>query len=145
MVKRNRHLALTTIILAAAILSGCGKDYLCDVPIGNATCQIDPNSPLYPGLNTMTGYEYLYGGHQGIAVLRVAWDEFAAFECTCPHDRHRLEMDPDYGNLVLRCPECGSGFSTYGDGFPLDGSLTSCPLYQYNTFYDGRILYINNY
>ena len=134
-----------SLLLAASALCGCGKDHYCDVPIGDATCQIDPNSPLYPGLNTMTGYEYLIGGYQGMAVIRTSWNEFMAYECTCPHDHGRLAMDKDYGNLVLRCPLCGSGFSTFGDGFPLDGSVTSCPLYQYNTYYDGSILYINNY
>ena len=134
-----------SLLLAASSLCGCGKYHYCDVPIGDATCQIDPNSPLYPGLNTMTGYEYLIGGYQGMAVIRTSWNEFMAYECTCPHDHGRLAMDKDYGNLVLRCPLCGSGFSTFGDGFPLDGSVTSCPLYQYNTYYDGSILYINNY
>jgi nitrite reductase/ring-hydroxylating ferredoxin subunit len=93
----------------------------------------------------MTGYEYLIGGYQGMAVIRTGWNEFMAYECTCPHDHGRLAMDKDYGNLVLRCPLCGSGFSTFGDGFPLDGSLTSCPLYHYNTYYDGAILYISTY
>ena len=136
---------IMSLLLAASALCGCGKDHYCDVPIGDATCQIDPNSPLYPGLNTMTGYEYLIGGYQGMVVVRTGWNEFMAYECTCPHDHGRLAMDKDYGNLVLRCPLCGSGFSTFGDGFPLDGSLTSCPLYHYNTYYDGAILYISTY
>lgn len=136
---------IMSLLLAASALCGCGKDHYCDVPIGDATCHIDPNSPLYPGLNTMTGYEYLIGGYQGLAVIRTGWNEFMAYECTCPHDHGRLEMDKEYGNLVLRCPQCGSGFSTFGDGFPLDGSLTSCPLYHYNTYYDGAILYISTY
>lgn len=136
---------IMSLLLAASALCGCGKYHYCDVPIGDATCQIDPNSPLYPGLNTMTGYEYLIGGYQGMAVIRTGWNEFMAYECTCPHDHGRLAMDKDYGNRVLRCPLCGSGFSTFDDGFPLDGSLTSCPLYHYNTYYDGAILYISTY
>ena len=130
---------------ACAAVCSCGKERMCNVPIGNATCQIDPNSPLYPGLNNTNGYEYLVGGYQGIVVVRTGWYEFVAYECTCPHDEGLLEMAKGYGNLVLECPECGSQFSTFGDGFPLDGSVTSCPLYQYNTYYDGSILYINNY
>ena len=136
---------IMSLLLAASALCGCGKYHYCDVPIGDATCQIDPNSPLYPGLNTMTGYEYLIGGYQGMAVIRTGWNEFMAYECTCPHDHGRLAMDKDYGNRVLRCPLCGSGFSTFDDGFPLDGSLTSCPLYHYKTYYDGVILYISTY
>ena len=142
---------IMSLLLAASTLCGCGKDHYCDVPIGDATCQIDPNSPLYPGLNMVGSYQYLIGGYQGIVVIRTTMfkldegGEFLAYECTCPHDHGRLAMDKDYGNLVLRCPLCGSGFSTFGDGFPLDGSLTSCPLYHYNTYYDGAILYISTY
>ena len=87
---------------------------MCNVPIGNATCQIDPNSPLYPGLNNTNGYEYLVGGYQGIVVVRTGWYDFVAYECTCPHDEGLLEMAKGYGNLVLECPECGSQFSTFG-------------------------------
>ena len=145
MAKSSRALAAIMILLSVSALCGCGKEYFCDVPVGDATCQIDPNSPLYPGLNTMSSYEYIYGGHQGIVVIRTAWDEFVAYERTCPHDHELLEMDEAYGNLVLACPECGSKFSTFGDGFPLDGSLTSCPLYQYPTYYDGLLLHISNY
>ena len=145
MAKANSILKTLVMMLAVAALGGCGKDYYCNVPVGDATCQIEPNSPLYPGLNTMSGFEYIYGGYQGVVVIRTGWDTFVAYECTCPHDHGRLEMDPDYGNLVLECPDCGSQFSTFGDGFPLDGSLTACPLYQYNTYYDGVLLYISNY
>lgn len=145
MARAAKPLLALILLFSVATVGGCGKESYCNVPVGDATCQIDPNSPLYPGLNTMSGYEYLIGGYQGVVVVRTAWEEFVAYECTCPYDRGLLEMDEGYGNLVLRCPECGSQFSTFGDGFPLDGSLTSCPLYQYNTFYDGRLLYISNY
>lgn len=145
MVKNGRLVATIAALIVFAALGSCDKERYCDVPVGDATCRIDPNSPLYPGLNTLSGYEYLYGGYQGMVVVRTGWNEFVAYECTCPHDHGRLEMDKGYGNLVLVCPECGSQFSTFGDGFPLDGSLTSCPLYRYNTYYDGVMLYISNY
>ena len=143
MVKTSNIVLL--LILAASLLAGCDKDRMCKVPIGDANCQIDPNSALYPGLNNLSGYQYLYGGYQGIVVIRTNWSEFVAYECTCPNDHGRLEMADGYGNLVLECPECGSQFSTFADGAPIEGSKTSCFLQQYNTYYDGRLLYISNY
>ena len=142
----KKHLALTicmsfTLIL---LLGGCDKDRMCRVPLGDATCQINPNSAEYPGLNNLSGYQYIVGGYQGLVVIRTSWSEFVAYERTCPHDEGRLEMAEGYGNLVLQCPECGSQFSTFADGAPMEGSLTSCLLRQYDTYYDGTLLYISN-
>lgn len=133
--------ALSMLLFVAA----CDKEHMCRVPIGDATCQIDPNSPLYPGINNCDGYEYIYGGYQGIVVVRTGWNDFAAYERTCPADSGRLEMASSYGNIVLECPKCHSQFNTFGDGTPLQGSRTSCFLAQYSTYYDGQILYISNY
>ncbi|MBO4599449.1 MAG: hypothetical protein J5641_01790 [Bacteroidales bacterium] len=132
-------------LMVGMLMASCGKEYMCQVPIGDATCQIDPNSTLYAGLNTCDGYEYLVGGYQGIVVVRTNWSEFAAYERTCPADSGRLEMAEGYGNIVLECPRCHSQFNTFGDGAPLSTSVTSCYLYQYSTHYDGQTLYISNY
>ena len=129
----------------ALLSASCGKEYMCDVPIGDATCQIDPNSPIYAGINNCDGYEYLVGGYQGIVVVRINWNEFAAYERTCPADSGRLEMAEGYGNIVLECPHCHSQFNTFADGAPLSTSHTMCYLYQYSTHYDGHTLYISNY
>lgn len=145
MVKANNTVLPLLLLAAALLLAGCDKDRMCNVPIGDATCQLDPNSAEYPGLNNLSSYQYLIGGYQGIVVIRTSWSEFVAYECTCPHDQGRLEMAEGYGNLVLECPECGSLFSTFADGAPMEGSKTSCFLQQYNTYYDGRLLYISNF
>lgn len=137
--------AVLIVCVAALMAVSCGKEYMCDVPIGDATCQIDPNSPIYAGINNCDGYEYLVGGYQGIVVVRINWNEFAAYERTCPADSGRLEMAEGYGNIVLECPRCHSQFNTFADGAPLSNSLTMCYLYQYTTHYDGRTLYISNY
>ena len=137
-------IALTCCLLVSLVISSCDKEKRCGVPIGDATCQIDPNSPLYPGLNVVGGFEYIVGGNNGIAVIRLSMSEFAAYERTCPHDTCRLEAPEEYAGLVLQCPQCGSQFSTFGDGVPLESSQTSCALYQYSTYYDGRTLYISN-
>lgn len=141
----TRLLCLAVGLLVAVWATSCGKDYMCNVPFGDATCQIDPNSPLYPGINNCDGYEYLIGGYQGIVVVRTGWNDFAAYERTCPADSGQLEMAEGYGNIVLECPRCHSQFNTFDDGAPLSSSKTYCYLYQYGTHYDGRTLYISNY
>lgn len=134
-----------TFIATMVMLVSCDKEYQCHVPIGDASCQLDPNSALYSGLNTCDGYEYIYGGHQGVVVVRTGWDTFAAYERSCPADSSLLFMAEGYGNIVLECPQCHSQWNTFGGGEPLSTSTTSCFLYQYRTFYDGQTLYISNY
>lgn len=134
---------LVLLLGCMALLSGCKHDAVCDVPFGDAACQIDPLSPLCPGLNTVGGCEYLVGGHQGIVVVRTGIADFVAFERTCPYDHGRVEVSPEYAGSVLQCPECGSCFLAESDGAPLEGSKTPCSLYRYGTYYDGAVLYIS--
>ncbi len=125
------------------LVSACTPEVRCDTPMGDATCRVD--LALYPNLTGGNGYEYLVGGYQGVVVIRMGWEDYAAYERTCPHDRGRLEVSKDYGNTILECPECHSRFNAFADGMPLDGSQTSCSLYQYSTHYSAGSLYINNW
>ena len=158
--KASRLLAAFVLMPCMIVLGGCGKNAVCDIPIGDATCQLNPNSPLYPGINNCDGYQYLTGGFNGLVVIRTSWNDFVCYECTCPYDKGVLEIPVDtvwdaahthfrlqtsYGNLVLRCRKCGSQFSTFAGGAPMEGSQTACFLYQYSTYYDGSTLYISNY
>ncbi len=136
---------MSFVLAGLLFFSGCRKEGRCQVPIGEATCQIDPNSPLYPGINNCDGYEYLVGGANGLVVVRVSYHDFACYERSCPLDSGRLVMAEGYGNIVLECPKCHSQFNTFADGCPLEGSRTSCYLYKYSTYYDGNTLYISNY
>ncbi len=123
------------------LLVGCNRGDHCRVPIGEANFTLQPNNAAYRGLNNVGGYEYFYGGHRGIVVVRTFLDEFVAYERTCPLDTNtQLFVSDTIGAAVLECPKCLSRFSTYSDGMPLDGSATSCCLYQYSTHYDGTNL-----
>lgn len=130
--------------MAALLLASCGKEYACRTPIGDALCQIEPDSPLYPGLNTVGGFEYLVGGFNGVVVIRTGWTEFVAYERSCPQDSGRLEIVDGSFGCILECPKCHSQWSTFGFGEPLEGSTTSCLLWPYLTYYDGYKLYISN-
>ena len=111
--------------------------------MGDASCQLDLIQ--YPNLTGGNGYEYIVGGYQGVVVIRTSLEEYVAYERTCPHDHGRLAVSKDYGTAVLECPECHSRFNAFADGMPLDGSQTSCPLYQYSTYCASGVLYISNY
>lgn len=128
------------VLLLLFCLAGCKE---CDVPHGDANCQL----PLYqyPNLSTVGGYEYIVGGYQGVVVIRTSLNEYRAYERTCPHDNGRLEISTDYGSSLLECPLCHSCYNVYSDGMPLEGSLSSCPPFQYPTVCDGGTLYISNW
>lgn len=135
----SSYLLLSFLLL----LSSCNPEERCDVPMGDATCQLELMN--YPNLLGGAGYEYLVGGYQGLVVIRIGMEEFVTYERTCPHDEGRLEVSKDYGNTVLECPLCHSRFNAFADGTPLDGSHTACPLYHYSTHYSNGILYISNW
>lgn len=148
MARRTAYLCRTILLPLSLLLiltAACEKGRRCGVPIGDATCHIDPNSPDYPGINNCDGYEYLTGGANGLVVVRIGFNEFACYERSCPQDTGLLSMADGYGNIVLQCPKCQSQFNTFDNGSPLEGSRTHCFLYQYSTYYDGQTLFISNY
>lgn len=122
-------------------LAAC-KTERCDTPFGLGG-ELDLLQPDFINLyNNPGGTLVINRGHKGILVNCVGLGEYAAFECACPldHDVRMLPDDPTHA-MLLECPQCGSRFEVYF-GNPLDGSLTGCPLYQYNTAFDGRVLTI---
>ncbi len=134
---------LFVFLAGILLLCGCKDQERCNTPIGDARCTIEPDSPLYHSLNTVGGYEYLIGGYRGLVVIRTALNDFICFERACPACHEvAVEASSDWGASVLECPQCGSRFSSYTDGIPLDGSATRCPLNQYSTTFDGRSLHI---
>ncbi len=143
MMKRRSLLFLLALATCWLLPIGCNRGDHCRVPIGEANFTIQPNNAAYSGLNNPGGYNYFYGGHRGIVVVRTFLDEFVAYERTCPLDTNtQLFVSDSIGAAVLECPRCLSRFSTYSDGMPLDGSATTCCLYQYSTHYDGTNLTI---
>lgn len=122
------------------ILTSCGGER-CQPPFGEGGT-LDVTMPDFAPLSNVGGSLMINRGYRGIMVTRVSYSEFVAFEATCPGGCDvRLEADPSWGNSVLVCPTCSSRFNAL-DGSALDGSSTPCPLYQYGTAFDGRLLSI---
>lgn len=124
--------------LSAPIFTSCGGDR-CNTPFGEGgTFDINQFSELA----NVGGSVVINRGYKGILVRRTTYSSFVAFECTCTKDHEvRLQSAEGWDNAIMVCPACGSMFETeYGN--PIDGSAAVCPLYEYNTSFDGRLLSI---
>jgi hypothetical protein len=145
--------ALFSIFTALFLISCNGND---DPPIdiGYVNFYIYPNSTQYLPLNSVGGYAYVTANEpsRGIIIYRATLDEFKAFERTPTYKPDsccitepvlkctRLIVDES----ALFADDTCSG-SRY---FLLDGSVVqgpaSYPMVQYNTRFDGEVLYVFN-
>ena len=137
---KNSFLLFSFYFLVFSFLVGCKKDRGCDTPIGDASCRLELSDASLSDLWSINGYVYIHGGNKGICVTHPTSNEYRAFERTCPNDHDvAVVMRADSDGLILECPACGSCFLSI-DGTPLDGSATSCSLFQYDTRLDGTTL-----
>lgn len=126
-------------ILTCLLLLSCQPDH-CNTPFGaGGTIDLIDYSNLY---NHVGGTEMISCGYKGVLVRCSGFSEYTAFECACPHD-HEVRMQPDDSKeaVILTCPSCGSRFELI-NGAPLEGSATSCMLYQYGVAVEGTLLSI---
>lgn len=132
------HTVAFCFALSALVVVSCGGDR-CDTPFGEGGT-FDINQ--FGELSNVGGSVVINRGHKGILVRRTTYSSFVAFECTCTKDHEvRLQSAEGWDNAIMVCPTCGSMFETeYGN--PIDGSAAVCPLYEYNTSFDGRMLSI---
>jgi len=136
--------SLILVILISSTWSCKDKPVHDTIPEVAVNINIDVNSTMYIGLNTIGGWVYLTGGYRGVLVYRLSVDEFVAYDRGCPYDPRelnaRITMDPSGITCSDTC--CGSQFSIL-DGGPITGPAT-LPMKRYYTYYDGNILTINN-
>lgn len=131
------------LLIVSTFFVSCRREGHCYVPIGITNFRIEPNTAYYSGLNNVGGYMYLTGGHRGVIVIRTAYDQFVAYERTCPADSTTaVEVTSDWGSALLECPECHTLFVAASDGYPMDGGATTCPLFQYSTSYSNGELWV---
>jgi nitrite reductase/ring-hydroxylating ferredoxin subunit len=136
---------LLLLILFVCILPQCKKEsQQNEIPVVAVNIAIDPNSTLYLRLNTVNGWEYLTGGYQGIIVFRSSTNGFMAYERACPYDwsKSTARLVVESSGITTVCPSCNSKFILL-DGSPYSGPSTY-PMKQYQTSYNGSILYIYN-
>ena len=132
------------VLGSIALMTACGKEDHCKVPIGDASCSVElMQAQYYPLYSRVGGYINLVGGHKGICVVHTSIDEYVAFERACPNDpESSVDFVVGSDGVLVQCPVCGSQFCTYTGGTPIEGSVTSCSLYQYGTVIENGILHI---
>lgn len=115
-----------------------------EIPYVYVNFSLNPNGTQYINLNVVNGWETVYGGYNGILIFRAAVNEFVAFERACPYDplTQGAQIVVDESGITCTCPVCGSKF-IMTDGTPYEGP-SRFPLKQYQTVYDGNMLYISN-
>ena len=143
---RNSSAVILIIGVFFLLWSGCSKnsDTVNNIPYVGVSFSINPNSTEYIHLNTVDGWEYLTGGYKGILVFRKSVTEFVAFERACPYDwqNTNARINIDTSGITAYCPVCKSKYVLI-DGTPYNGP-SRYPLRQYQTSYDGNLLYISN-
>jgi nitrite reductase/ring-hydroxylating ferredoxin subunit len=143
---RSSYNVFLTVGLFFFLLPGCSKtsENANDIPYVAVNFSINPNSTEYIRLNTVDGWEYLTGGYRGILVFRKSVNEFVSFERACPYDwqNTNARIVVDTSGITAYCPVCKSKYILL-DGTPYSGP-SRYPLKQYQTSYDGNLLYISN-
>jgi nitrite reductase/ring-hydroxylating ferredoxin subunit len=115
-----------------------------EIPVVAVNIAINPNSTEYNRLNVINGWEYLTGGYKGIIVFRASLNGFMAYDRACPYDWDQTSsrLMVDTSGITTYCPSCSSRF-ILTDGSPYSGP-SPYPMKQYQTNYNGSILYIYN-
>jgi len=142
----SSSLILCSVYVIISIgISACSKEKNPnEIPVVAVNFYINPNSTEYLELNAVGGWVYLTGGYRGIIVYRKSFTEFMAYERACPYDWQEDDgrVEVETSGLTALCPACKSKYILL-DGSPYEGP-TTYPLKQYQTQYDGNLLYIFN-
>jgi nitrite reductase/ring-hydroxylating ferredoxin subunit len=136
---------LLFLIVFVLILPQCKKEsQQNEIPTVAVNIALDPNSTEYLELNTVNGWVYLTGGYEGIIVFRSSTNGFMAYERACPYDwsKSTARLVVESSGITTVCPSCNSKFLLL-NGSPYSGP-SSYPMKQYETSYNGGILYIFN-
>lgn len=101
--------------------------------------------PEFIDLNVLYNYVFLTGGYldNGIIIVRQkfdgAYDDFIAFDRTCPYEVNSCRVLKDVDNSIyVKCECCNSKYEV-ASGYPIEGP-SSYPLRQFKcSFYNGSL------
>ena len=137
--------SLAISLMFVLVTPGCSKqENRSEIPVVAVNFMINPNLTEYLELNGVGGWVTVTGGYRGIIIYRKSISEFMAFERACPYDWEvtTARVDVEASGLTAMCPSCKSKFILL-DGTPFEGP-SPYALKQYQTQYDGNLLYIFN-
>lgn len=115
-----------------------------NIPLVEVNFTLAVNDPAYLDLQNNGGWVYVSGGSRGIILYRASNETILAFDRHCTFDPSNTcaLVSVDANNITASDDCCGSSFIL------TDGSVTKPPavqsLKQYNTSFDGNILYVTN-
>jgi nitrite reductase/ring-hydroxylating ferredoxin subunit len=145
-VVKNKSVKVFIIFGIFFVLSvSCKKEeQQTEIPYVYVSFSLNPNGTQYIHLNSVNGWETVYGGYNGILIFRKSINEFVAFERACPYDPliKGAQVVVDTSGITCYCPKCGSKYIML-DGTPYEGP-SRFPLKQYQAMYDGAMLYVSN-
>jgi len=134
-----KSLLLTALLLTLPI--GCveeQEDVVPEVPVNVYLQLIHYNlSPAGSIIvtNQMVAASSLGYDNNGLIVYRDI-SEFYAYDRTCPyHVEKSIPVGLSGNPLYAICPNCGSKFQLWFNGFPTDSGPSKYPLKQYQTTY----------
>tara|TARA_A100001015_G_C14940012_1_gene692126 strand:- start:293 stop:757 length:465 start_codon:yes stop_codon:yes gene_type:complete len=133
-----------TLTIAYILLLGCSNND--DFPNVYVNQSIPITMAEYNNVyNNIWGYEYINGGVGGIIIVQGLNNEFIAYDRACTH-----EGNPDcilssikINNPILSCTNCCNSKFVIIDGSVSEGPANKA-LKQYDTYFDGVMLYITN-
>ena len=138
------HYSIYWVFLLGMVMISCKKDknqqHIPYVDV-NITKNID--NPDMIDIKTIGGWTYLTGGSKGILLYRkdqqtiMAYDRHSPYR---PEDGCRVSVD---STDVFAMDPCSQSRFLLTDGFPVEGPADR-PLLQYNTTFNGSILFITN-
>ena len=103
------------------------------------------NEPQNINLVSVGGWKYFAGGNRGVIVYRKGFNEFAAYERTCPYlpeEPSAIVAVDTTNKIILKDLSCNSQFLLC-DGSPISGSAVF-PLRQFRCIFDGTVLRVTN-
>jgi nitrite reductase/ring-hydroxylating ferredoxin subunit len=150
----NRLIGAIAFLLCTSV--ACKKDTINNnddffTPV-RVYLSINLNLPLYSPLTVAQGYVYEAGGNKGIIIYRTIFDEYVAYDRTCPHEPTKAcsMVSVDSSGTFFRCGQYNPTWEVCCDSKfdPLNGAATSLPakrsLRQYYVRQTGNTLLVTN-
>lgn len=125
-------------------MTSCKRGNQTGIPYVPVNFQIVVSNPEFSPLLAVGGWVYIGGGSRGIIVYRASPDEFKAYDRHCTwmvEDDCRVSVDNS--DITAVDTECCESHFLLVDGAPISGPAP-IGLQQYQTDFDGNILYIFN-
>ena len=150
----NKILSVITLVLLTT--AGCkdaslntNQDFFTPVQV---YLNINLSLPTYAPLTLPQGFVYEPGGNKGIIIYRTIYNEYIAFDRTCPNNPTDAcsFVSMDSTMAFFRCGQynpnwkacCNSKFDP-ATGTPIEGAARR-PLKQYFVRQDGNVLIVTN-